>query len=114
MICAALFRFRASGGDGGGQIASASGLAKELSDSNGGSGFSFADMTANRAGILFAGGLLNKRFTLLSVADDFTVPSYMPAVEGLPEGSRRPSCWPNSARRPTTGFGASSTRSTGG
>jgi hypothetical protein len=70
----------------GSQTATANGLAKELSDSNGGSGFSFVDMTANRAGILFAGGLLNKRLTLPSIADEFTVPAYMPAVDGLPEG----------------------------
>ena len=55
-------------------------------DSAGGSGFSFADMAANRAGILFAGGLLNKRLTLASVSDEFTVANYMPAVDDLPEG----------------------------
>jgi hypothetical protein len=70
----------------GTQIATASGLAKEMSDSAGGSGFSFADMTANRAGILFAGGLLNKRFTLATVSDEFTVANYMPSVDNLPEG----------------------------
>ncbi len=66
--------------------AAAIGLAKELSDSNGGSGFSFADMAANRAGILFAGGVMNKRFSLRTVADEFTVPAYMPSVADLPEG----------------------------
>jgi hypothetical protein len=70
----------------GSQVASASGLAKEMSDSNGGSGFSFVDMTANRAGILFAGGLLNKRLTLATVSDDFTVANYMPTIDDLPEG----------------------------
>jgi hypothetical protein len=70
----------------GSDMAAASGLAKEISDSNGGSGFSFADMAANRAGILFAGGLINKRLTLLSVADEFTAPAYMPSVDDLPEG----------------------------
>ncbi len=70
----------------GGQVAAATGLAKEMSDSSGGSGFSFVDMTANRAGILFAGGLLTKRFTLVTVADDFTVSAYMPPIDNLPEG----------------------------
>ena len=56
------------------------------SDSAGGSGFSFADMTANRAGILFAGGVANKRFTLPTIANEFTVAGYMPNVDGLPEG----------------------------
>ncbi|MEX2092589.1 MAG: matrixin family metalloprotease [Pirellulales bacterium] len=71
---------------GGTEIAAASGLAKELSDAGGGSGFSFADMAANRAGILFAGGVMNKRFSLRTVADEFTVPAYMPTVDDLPEG----------------------------
>ena len=71
---------------GGTTIAAASGLAKEISDAGGGSGFSFADMAANRAGILFAGGVMNKRFSLRTVADEFTVPAYMPTVDDLPEG----------------------------
>lgn len=71
---------------GGTEIAAASGLAKEISDAGGGSGFSFADMAANRAGILFAGGVMNKRFSLRTVADEFTVPAYMPTVDDLPEG----------------------------
>lgn len=70
----------------GTQVATASGLAKEMSDSAGGSGFSFADMTANRAGILFAGGLVNKRFSLATLSDQFTVAKFMPNVDGLPEG----------------------------
>jgi hypothetical protein len=70
----------------GSEVAAASGLAKELSDAGGGSGFSFADMAANRAGILFAGGVINKRFMLRTVADEFTVPAYMPSVDDLPEG----------------------------
>ena len=57
-----------------------------MSDANGGSGFSFADMAANRAGILFAGGVINKRFTLRNVSDEFTVPTFMPSVDDLPEG----------------------------
>ena len=43
-------------------------------------------MAANRAGILFAGGLISKRLTVPAVADDFTVPAYMPSVDDLPEG----------------------------
>ena len=70
----------------GTEAAAATGLAKELLDAAGGSGFSFADMTANRAGILFAGGVINRRFSLLKVSDEFTVPAYMPSVDGMPEG----------------------------
>jgi Matrixin len=70
----------------GSQIAFSSGLAKELSDSDGGSGFSFIDLTADRAGILFAGSLINKRFTLLEIADHYTVPAFMPAIDNMPEG----------------------------
>jgi len=70
----------------GTQAAFAAGLAKELSDANGGSGFSFADVAANRAGVLFAGGVLNERFSLVDVADNFRVSVYMPSVAGLPEG----------------------------
>ncbi len=70
----------------GTNVATAAGLAKEMSDSNGGSGFSFADMAANRAGIVFAGGLINKRFTLAKLSDEFTVPDFVPLVDALPEG----------------------------
>jgi Matrixin len=62
------------------------GTTKELSDANGGSGFSFADVAANRAGALFAGGVINKRFSLVDVADNFRVPVYMPSISDLPEG----------------------------
>ncbi|MCK7576216.1 MAG: hypothetical protein MZV65_10160 [Chromatiales bacterium] len=63
---------------------------KELSDANGGSGFSFADMTANRAGIRFARLATESAASarwLRSVAraglreDDF-----MPRIDRLPEG----------------------------
>ena len=70
----------------GTQAAGAIGLAKEVSDANGGSGFSFADVAANRAGILFASGVADKRFTLISLSENFAVPTYMPSVDGLPEG----------------------------
>lgn len=71
---------------GGTQLATASGLMKEMADSNGGSGFSFVDMAANRAGIVFAGSLLNKRVSLRMIEDGFTVSAYMPDVAELPEG----------------------------
>jgi hypothetical protein len=70
----------------GTRVASTMGMAKELSNANGHSGFSYADLAANRAGILFAGGVLNKQFSLVEVADGFRVPVYMPPVADLPEG----------------------------
>lgn len=71
---------------GGTQLATSTGMLKEMADANGGSGFSFVDMAANRAGIVFAGSVLNKRVPLKAVGDEFTVAAYMPNVDELPEG----------------------------
>jgi Matrixin len=65
--------------------ATETGLAKELMDSEESEGFSFIDMTANRAGILFAGGVLRNAFTLSTLAEGFTVATYMPSIDGIPE-----------------------------
>jgi hypothetical protein len=71
-------------------LSSLVGWYKEMSDANGGSGFSFADMTANRAGIRFARLATESAASarwLRSVAraglreDDF-----MPRIDRLPEG----------------------------
>jgi matrixin len=70
----------------GTETATETGLAKELMDSEGSEGFSFVDMTANRAGILFAGGVLRNAFTLSTLADGFTVATYMPPIDDIPEG----------------------------
>jgi hypothetical protein len=70
----------------GSETAKETGLAKELMDSEGSEGFSFIDMTANRAGILFAGGLLRNGFPLSTVAEHFTVESYVPPIDEIPEG----------------------------
>jgi hypothetical protein len=69
----------------GTEAATETGLAKELMDSEGSEGFSFVDMTANRAGILFAGGVVRNAFTLSALADGFTVATYMPPFDGIPE-----------------------------
>ena len=70
----------------GSAAARGGGLAKELIDAQGGNGFSFADMTANRAGIVFAHAVLSRRLPLERVADEFTVERFLPPVDGLPEG----------------------------
>jgi hypothetical protein len=70
----------------GSESARGAGVVKEMLDSNGGSGFSFADMAANRAGIAFAVAMLKDRLTLDDVARTFTVESFMPPIDGLREG----------------------------
>jgi hypothetical protein len=70
----------------GTEAATETGLAKELMDSEASEGFSFVDMTANRAGILFAGGVERGAFTLPTIADSFTVNAYMPPIDDIPEG----------------------------
>ena len=62
------------------------GISKETLDARMASGFSFADMAANQAGITFAVGVLKKQFTLPMVANSFTVELVMPEVADLPEG----------------------------
>ena len=61
------------------------GLAKEMVDTHNSSGFSFADLAANRAGSAFAGGVLDKKFSLPMLVQGFLVGHYMPSVDGLPE-----------------------------
>jgi hypothetical protein len=63
----------------------AAGIAKEMADAQRVSGFSFVDLAADRAGVRFARGVLEKRISLGLLAAAFTVPSYMPEIEGLPE-----------------------------
>ncbi len=66
--------------------AEAAGIAKELSDARGGSGFSFADLAADLAGIRFAKGVTDSELSLSHLADSFTVANYLPSHAGLPEG----------------------------
>jgi len=55
-------------------------------DAQGSSGLSFADIAADRAGVRFADGILNKRVPFGMLPQIFAVKAFMPAVEGLPEG----------------------------
>ncbi|MCI0335583.1 MAG: hypothetical protein L0228_20435, partial [Planctomycetes bacterium] len=70
----------------GHEAAQAAGIAKELLDSQGTSGFSFADIAADRAGTRFANGVLKNRFPLGALAKSFDVKTFVPEIEGLPEG----------------------------
>ncbi len=63
------------------------GFSKEAFDAQpGGSGFSFADIAANEAGIRFAERLASGKLPLGSVASRFDVNLFIPSLEGLPEG----------------------------
>ncbi len=71
----------------GGKLATSSvGLAKEMMDSQGGSGFSFIDMAANRAGIVFAEHVLAGKISLADLARGFHVDDFLPTLRGLEEG----------------------------
>jgi hypothetical protein len=72
-------------GLGGAAPARSAGLIKEILDSHGGSGFSFADMAANRAGIVFANAVLTERLSLDDVAQRFTIDAFLPPVDDLQE-----------------------------
>ena len=69
------------------------GLTKELRDAAGGSGFSFADLMADRAGIRFAelatGSRAGARHLQHTARVGFDQDAIMPAIEGLPEGMQR-------------------------
>ena len=66
------------------------GLFKEIDDSRGGSGFSFADLTADRAGVKFAelatGSLTSARLLQRQMRDNLVESHFMPSIENLPEG----------------------------
>lgn len=78
----------------GSGLAAAAGLFKELDDSRGGTGFSFADLLADRAGVRLAEtatgskqqalALQQRMSTALSEAD------FMPRIDQLPEGIMEP------------------------
>ncbi len=71
---------------GGAKTTAGAGLAKEMLDARGGTGFSFIDMAANRAGILFAERLLVKKLSLAKLSRGFHVDDYLPTLVGLKEG----------------------------
>ncbi len=62
------------------------GLTKEVMDANGGSGFSFADMAANYAGVRFANAVIDGTVDLGDVRGGFRVTDFLPPVSGFPEG----------------------------
>lgn len=70
----------------GPQAAESAGLLKEMLDARGGSGFSFADLSADFAGIAFARRLLDKPSWLAEVEKGFRIEDYAISPRGLPEG----------------------------
>ena len=74
----------------GSKFAGLVGLAKEVDDSDGGSGFSFADLAADKAGVRFGELAVASRAAALAFQEkttrlrDYT--QIMPAVHDLPEG----------------------------
>ena len=70
----------------GSQATKGIGLAKEMLDANRGTGFSFPDMAANRAGIVFAERLMGDQISLAEVASEFTTETYLPPIADLLEG----------------------------
>ena len=61
-------------------------LAKEALDAQGGTGFSFADLAADKAGIAFAQQLLEEKLALETIATQFRSANFVPPVTDLPEG----------------------------
>ncbi len=70
----------------GEQLALAAGVTKELKDANGGSGFSFADLAADIAGVETAMHVLSSKVRLEHLAKEFRVDDFMIRPMGLPEG----------------------------
>ena len=66
--------------------AEATGVAKELRDAHGGSGFSFADLCADLSGISLAERLKSGRTTYSALRRQFEVARYLPPVGDLVEG----------------------------
>lgn len=70
----------------GAAAAESAGVLKEVMDSRGGSGFSFADLSADFAGIAFARRLLDKPSRLADIEKSFRIGDYAISPRGLPEG----------------------------
>jgi hypothetical protein len=74
---------------GGGGLADTIGVFKELDDSRDGTGFSFADLLADRAGVelaMAAIGADGQRIQRVMAADSLQESDFMPPIDRLPEG----------------------------
>jgi hypothetical protein len=72
---------------GGSRLADAVGLLKEIEDSRGGSGFSFTDLAADRAGVRFAETATGSGASTVQdlIADGADESVFMPEARDLPE-----------------------------
>ena len=70
----------------GPQAAEGAGILKEISDAQGGSGFSFVDLMSDLAGVAFATAISDGRLSLSRVEAAFAVEDFLPAPDGLKEG----------------------------
>lgn len=75
---------------GGTKLSNFAGLAKEVNDSGGGSGFSFADLAADRAGVRLAELATGSAQKALAIQQKMaaakTEDQFMPRIDHLPEG----------------------------
>jgi hypothetical protein len=69
----------------GPQGAEAVGLDREILDSRSGDGFSFADLCADMAGVMFATHVREGNIPLQEIATRFEITSYVPKLEDLPD-----------------------------
>lgn len=74
----------------GAELAETAGLMKEQSDMTKASGFSFADLCADFAGIEFAKRVKAKPELLAQLGETFAVRDFVPGVEGLRDGISAP------------------------
>ena len=74
----------------GSALANFAGIFKEVSDSQGGSGFSFADLAADHAGVKFAevasSSTQQAKILQQRMSGNLTEADYMPQIDNLPEG----------------------------
>jgi hypothetical protein len=69
----------------GPQGAESSGLDRELLDSRNGDGFSFSDLCADMAGVIFATHVRDGGIPLHEIATRYNIGDYIPKLEGLPD-----------------------------
>lgn len=77
----------------GPQTAETAGMLKEISDAQGGTGFSFVDLSSDLAGISFAQAVIEGRQPLSRIEKVWAVEDFLPTADGLREGI----AWPEFA-----------------
>ncbi len=70
----------------GPEAAEGTGILKEIADARRGSGFSFVDLSADLAGILFADAVARNNILLSQLESKFAVADFLPDPAGLKEG----------------------------